>query len=111
MSMNQKLNLNKLKKAGYHFSNVGSLVGNSIFPYCILCEAEPEIMVPFYWVDEQKKLVIRYDLCEDCNEELLRLSKHDQISLIVNVIEKKIMALPRIEGRFKFYGDDNVKNN
>jgi uncharacterized protein with PIN domain len=52
-------------------------------------------MVPFYWVEDQKKFVIKYDLCENCNKELRGLSKRDQVSLIVNLIEKRILALPR----------------
>jgi len=83
-------------------------VENSIFPYCILCEAEPQIMVPFYWVNDLEKRVIKYDLCEDCEEELRGLSEHNQKALFVKVIEKKILALPKLN-RSKFSGDNNVK--
>lgn len=108
--MKQEFNLSKLRKKGYKFLSVFAFVGNCLFPFCILCETGNEISVTALWVNPKEKQVFSYYMCKKCSEEFFGLSTHDQESIAAKVIEKKIMALPHIEGRYKFCGDNDEKS-
>lgn len=108
--MNQEFNLSKLQKAGYRFGHVTAFTRNSTSPFCIICDTHSNINVTAFWVNEEEKRVFVYYLCDYCGEELRHFQEGDQKAIVANVIEKKIMALPRFN-KNRILGGNNVKRN
>ncbi len=86
-----KIDWRKLKH--YQKSIVAKIEGKKIVPACIFCEAENNINVRAFWVDDGRKKVIMYHLCKACGDEFFSLPEAQRESLVTKVIEKRINAL------------------
>lgn len=93
MKAKKKAKINWKKIKDYKRFGIFTAIGKKILPVCILCEGSYNIGATAFWVDDERKRVIMYFLCNDCADEFFNLSGDERDSIVAKVIERKIDAL------------------